>query len=112
MEYTLVGDYYLPNLALPVSPMVGRYGRMYLRHLKADHRARYTALLLGGKLSAEAEQVDREAGDMMRRLVKDMAKAQGLTEQLKAADQMAWVGRMNNIRSAAEEIVLREVVYA
>ena len=112
MEYTLVGDYYLPNLAPLVSPMVGRNGRMYLRHLKANQRARYAVLLLSGKLSAEIEQVDREAGYMMQRLVKDMAKAQGVTEQLKAADQMAWVGRMNNIRVAAKEIVLREVVYA
>ncbi|NCB52165.1 MAG: TnpV protein [Clostridia bacterium] len=112
LTYTKCGDYYLPDFIAPKSPEVGRYGKLYLRYMKNEHRAIYNTLLYSGKLSAEAERIDREAYDMMRRLIESMAKAQGITEQLKADDQMAWVGRMNNIRATAEELVLQEVVYA
>lgn len=111
LSYTKRGDYYLPNLIVPKPPKVGKYGNLYLHHLKNEHRAIYNTLLYSGKLSAEAERIDREASEMMRRLVTDMAKAQGITERLKSDDQMAWVGRMNNIRAAAEEIVLGELIY-
>ena len=111
LTYTKHGDYYLPNLIAPKPPEVGRYGKLYLRYLKNEHRAIYNTLLYSGNLSAEAERIDREAYDMMRRLVAGMAKGQGITEQLKADDQMAWVGRMNNIRAAAEEIVMQELIY-
>lgn len=111
LSYTKCGDYYLPNLIVPKPPKVGKYGNLYLRHIKNEHRAIYNTLLYSGKLSAEVERIDREAIDMMHCLLSDMAKAQGITEQLKADDQMAWVGRMNNIRASAEEIVLRELIY-
>lgn len=111
LTYTKHGDYYLPDLIAPKSPEVGRYGKLYLRYMKNERRAIYNTLLSSGNLSAEAERIDRVAYDMMRRLVAGMEKAQGITEQLKADDQMAWVGRMNNIRAAAEEIVLRELIY-
>lgn len=111
LTYTKYGDYYLPNLIAPKFPEVGRYGKLYLSYMKNEHRAIYNTLLYSGNLCAEAERIDREASDMMSRLVAGMAKAQGITEQLKADDQMAWVGRMNNIRTAAEEIVLRELIY-
>lgn len=112
LAYRPVGDYELPNLTVPESPRVGKYGRMYLRHLWEQRGATYTGLLLTGRLKESAEAVDREAGAMAERLVRDMAAAQGVAEGLKATDQMAWVGAMNNIRSAAEEIVLQELVYA
>lgn len=112
LSYTAVGDYELPDLAVPEAPKVGKYGRMYLRYLREQRDGIYTGLLFSGKLKSTAEQVDRDAEKLMQRLVRDMAKAQSVTEALKAADQMAWVGAMNNIRAAAEEIVLREVVFA
>lgn len=111
LSYTKCGDHYLPNLIVPKPPKVGKYGSLYLRHIKNEHRATYNTLLYSGKLSAEVERIDREAKRLMSCLVTDMAKAQGITEQLKADDQMAWLGRMNNIHAAAEEIVLRELIY-
>ncbi|NCC69245.1 MAG: TnpV protein, partial [Clostridia bacterium] len=79
LTYTKCGDYYLPDFIAPKSPEVGRYGKLYLRYMKNEHRAIYNTLLYSGKLSAEAERIDREAYDMMRRLIESMAKAQGIT---------------------------------
>jgi hypothetical protein len=111
IRYTLVGDYYMPDLKAPEPPVVGKYGRMYLRYLKEQRRGYYAALLMSGRLKQDVEEVDRRASEMMERLVHDMASRQGITERLKAEDQMLWVGRINNIRSSAEEIVLQDVVY-
>lgn len=112
LTYRKVGDYYLPNLTLPESPRVGKYGMLRRTYLRNHHRGIYTGMMLSGTLNAHLEEVDQQAGDMVEWLVKQMAKAQGITEQMKADDQLEWVRWMNAIRAAAEEIVLRELVYA
>ena len=105
---------YYPNLELPEeeTPRYGKYGRMRHAYLREHKKAYYTALLLSGKLVAHLNEIDDAANMQMEQLTKQMAKAQGITETLKAQDQMAWVGAMNNIRNAAEEIVLAEVICA
>ena len=112
LTYRKVGDYYLPNLTPPESPKVGKYGMLRRTCLWNHHRGLYTGMMLSGTLNAHLEEVDQQAGDMVERLVKQMAKAQGITEQMKADDQLEWVRQMNHIRAAAEEIVLKEAVYA
>ncbi|WP_418565740.1 TnpV protein [Hominenteromicrobium sp.] len=112
LTYTMQGDYLLPDLTVPESPTLGKYGMLRRSYLK-DHRdGIYTGMLLTGKLNAHLTEIDRQATEMMERLTAQMAKAQGVTESLKASDQMKWVQMMNNIRSAAEEIVLTELVYS
>ena len=112
LTYTMQGDYLLPDLTVPESPTLGKYGMLRRSYLK-DHRdGIYTGMLLTGKLNAHLTGIDRQATEMMERLTAQMAKAQGVTESLKASDQMKWVQMMNNIRSAAEEIVLTELVYS
>ena len=111
--YELHGDYYLPCLTVPEEEHqpIGIWGKRYHRYLKENHRALCDALLLKGELNRHLAEVDRQATEMLELLVRQMAKRQGVTEQLKAKDQMAWVGAMNNIRNATEEIVLRELIY-
>ena len=112
LTYTMQGDYLLPDLTVPESPTLGKHGMLRRSYLK-DHRdGIYTGMLLTGKLNAHLTEIDRQATEMMERLTAQMAKAQGVTESLKASDQMKWVQMMNNIRSAAEEIVLTELVYS
>ena len=89
----------------------GRYGRLRLKYLKEHRKVLYINLLTSGKLTQHLNTVDRQSREMLELLVKQMAQAQGITEQLKAADQMAWVGAMNNIHNAAEEVVMQEVVF-
>lgn len=105
--YTLQGDYYLPDLALPAEEQqpIGIWGQRHLRHIKQNRRALYTNLLTSGKLNSYLADFNRQADEMFSRLVKQMAEYEGVTEQLKADNQMAWVGRMNDIRSRATEIV-------
>lgn len=112
ITYELIGDYYYPCLIAPNSPDIGFFGRMRKRYLKEYHKAFYYQLLTSGKLADHLEEIDRAADDMQEQLVSQMAKAQGVTEALKATNQMKWVGMMNNIRNAATEIVLTELVYA
>lgn len=111
LTYTKCGDYYIPDLAAPESPKIGKYGRMRHRFLRDYHSGYYSGLLLSGRLSADLEETDRAAKEQMKLLTSQMAKAEGVTEALKASDQMEWVGRMNNIRSRAEEIVLHDLIY-
>lgn len=111
IRYTLIGDYYLPDLKAPEPPVVGKYGRMYLCYLKEHRRGYYTTLLMSGRLKQEVEEVDHLASEILDRLVRDMARRQGITERLKAENEMVWVGRINNIKDSAEEIVLRDVIY-
>ena len=106
------GDYLTPDLGLPEVPRIGKYGTMRHNYLRDHHRGVFAGMLLTGKLNAHLEEVDRQANEMMERLTAQMAKAEGVTEQIKAADQMAWVGTMNNIKARAEEIVLNELIYA
>ncbi len=112
--YHQEGDYLLPNLALPeeAAPRYGKYGRKRLSFLREHKRVYYTGLLLDGKLTAHLNEIDDAATSRMELLTKQMAASQGITEALKAQDQMAWVGAMNNIRSAAEEVVNAELIYA
>ena len=112
LTYTKFGDYYIPDLAAPESPNFGKYGRMRHRFLRNYHSGYYNGLLLSGRLNTDLEETDRAAKEQMKLLTSQMAKAEGVTEALKASDQMEWVGRMNNIRSRAEEIVLHDLVYA
>ena len=113
ITYTNHDGFYLPNLTLPKKEEAsfGRYGRLRLKYLKEHRRVLYINLLTSGELTQHLDEVDRQAQEMLERLVKQMAQAQGITEQLKVEDQMAWVGAMNNIRSAAEEVVMQEVVF-
>ena len=112
--YELQGDYYLPCLKLPEKEQthIGMWGQLHLRYLKKHHRVCYANLLTSGKLNSYLVDIDRQAEEMFKRLVKQMAKREGVTEQLKAADQMAWVGCMNNIRNWATEIIYSEMVKA
>ena len=112
--YTLGADgMYYPNLELPEeeTPRYDKYGRMRRTYLREHHEGIYTGLLLSGKLNAHLNEIDETAHARMELMTKQMAVAQGVTEELKARDQMAWVGAMNNIRNAAEEIILTELIY-
>jgi hypothetical protein len=112
--YTLGADgLYYPDLKLPEGTHyeIGRYGRMRGEYLKAYRRGDYIRLLLDGRLNEYLHGIDEECYEMMDRLVEQMKPGAGITEELKATDQMKWVGLMNNVRSAAEEIVLKEIVF-
>ena len=111
LTYRTESGYRLPNLDVPEAPKVGKYG-MLRRSFLANHRhGIYTGMLLTGELNAHLEKIDREATEMVERLTVRMAREQGVTEELKASDQMKWVGLMNNIRAAAEEVALAELIY-
>ena len=111
--YTLGADgMYYPNLVLTEEePRYGKYGRMRLRHLKEHHKVLYNTLLLNGELIKHLNEVDDTANQRMDLLTLQMKEQQGVNEALKARDQMAWVGAMNNIRNAVEEVVLSELIY-
>ena len=94
------------------SQPIGMWGRKHLRYIKEHRPVLHTTLLLSGKLNSQLAEIDNRATEMFDRLVKQLAEKEGITEQLKAQDQMAWVGAMNNIRNAAEEIVNAEVIFA
>ena len=111
--YTQVRDYLLPDLKLPEEDQqpIGVWGQRHWRYLKEHRRATYATLLTSGKLNGYLADIDRQAEELFSRLVKQMAEAEGVTETLKAANQMEWVGRMNSIRSRAMEIVNSELIY-
>ena len=113
IQYHKFGDYYLPNLVIEdteVNP-IGKYGRMRKRYLKERRPVLYSNLLLFGKLFQHLAEIDGVCEERMELLTRQMTKQEGVTEQLKAADQMEWVRRMNSIRSRAEEIVLNDLIY-
>ena len=111
--YELQGDYYLPCLKLPEEPEVhiGIWGQRHRRYLKSHRRALYTSLLTSGKLNDYLTDLNEQAEAMFSRLVKQLSEKEGVTEGLKAENQMLWVQRMNNIRSVAMEIVSSELIY-
>ena len=111
--YELQGDYYLPCLKLPEEEQVhiGIWGQRHLNYLRENKRVLLSSLQLSGKLNSYLADIDKQAEDMGSRLVKQMAEREGITEQLKAENQMEWVRQMNNIRIRANEIVLRELIY-
>ncbi len=112
--YRQEGDYLIPNLALPDigNYQIGKYGRMRRSYLKEHRKVFYANLTVSGTLHEHLAEIDRTCNERMEIIISAMAKQEGVTETLKAADQMEWVRRMNNIRNRAEEIVLTEVVYA
>ena len=112
MSYTLHGDYYLPDLVLrEEEPTYGKYGMLRKQFLKEHRSARYQYLLLTGKLNEHLNQTDQEAREQVETLMEQMTEKQGVTEELKAQDQMERVRLMNNIKASAEEIILKNMVY-
>ena len=112
--YTQIGDYLLPDLSLPAEKETGNIGVWALRHkryLKHHHKVLYYNLLTSGKLDSHLADIEEQAQQLFLRLVKELAEKEGVTEQLKSADQMAWVRQMNNIRERATEVVNSEVVF-
>ena len=112
ISYTLHGDYYLPDLVLrEEEPIYGKYGMLRKQFLKEHRSAGYQYLLLTGKLNKHLNQTDQEAREQVETLMEQMTEKQGVTEELKAQDQMEWVRLMNNIKASAEEIVLKNMIY-
>lgn len=112
ISYTLVGDYYIPDLELPEeSRPIGRWGRMHKAFLQEHRPGQYNALLLSEKLLTYLADLNEQAADRLACIVSQMQEAEGVTEELKARDQLAWVGGMNSIRSRAEEIILSEMIF-
>lgn len=112
LTYHREGDYLIPDLEPPEAPRIEKYGTMRHNYLRDYHTGVFDSMLFKGSLNQHLEQVDREANEMMELLITQMAKAEGVTEVLKAQDQMEWVRRMNSIKSRAEEIVFKELIYA
>ena len=111
LHYELIGDYYYPCLTAPESPCIGIWGMRRLQYLKEYKKILYQTLFYTEKLKAHLEEVDSSAEDMFNLLVKQLSALEGVTEALKAADQMAWVSKMNGIRNRATEIVRQELIY-
>lgn len=112
LKYELIGDYYLiTGEDEPEQEPIGIWGQRHLRHLKRHHKVIYANLLTSGKLPEYLADIDRQVEEMFERLVKQLAARECVTEQLKAADPMAWVRKMNNIRNRAAEVVSSEIVY-
>lgn len=111
--YTLQGDYYLPDLALPAEEQqtIGIWGQRHLRHLKQNRRVLYANLLTSGKLNSYLADIDKQAEEMFSRLVEQLAEKENVTEKLKAENQMLWVQKMNNVRNRAAEIVNNKLIY-
>ena len=111
--YELQDDYYIPCLTLPAEKerFIGIWGQRHLRYIKYHKRVFYANLLTSCKLNSYLADIDEQAEDLFSRLARQMAECEGVTEQLKATDQMAWIGAMNNIRSRAMEIVNDEILY-
>lgn len=112
--YELQGDYYIPCLTVPAEKekSIGIWGQRHLRYIKKERKTLYTELLTRGRLNAYLADINEQAMEQMLLLTKQMAEREGVTEQLKAQDQMLWVQRMNNIRDRAMEIVNHELIYA
>lgn len=110
--YHQEGDYLLPDLASPESVPIGIWGQWRRRYLKAQREPIYTALLLSSKLDSHLSEIDAQAEAMFFQLVEQLAKQEDITEQLKAENQMEWIGRMNNVRNRAEEIIYNELILA
>ena len=113
LDYTLVNDHYLPNLtvAAPAEHSTGRWGRLHKMYLEEQHPVRYNQLLLSGELGSYLAKLDKQAEEQLALTVRQMQETEGVTEALKAADQLEWVRRMNSIRNRAEEIVKSELIF-
>ena len=114
IEYRLVGDYYLPNIALPKSRRtgnIGKYGRLRLKYLEEHHRAEVMLMRVNNELTSYLLDIEDECKSRVGQLVKQMAEKENITEELKANNQMLWVQSMNNIKNRAEEIAYNEIIY-
>ena len=113
LDYTLVNDYYLPNLtaAAPAEHPTGRWGRLHKTYLKEQHPIRYNQLLLSGVLGSYLAKLDKQAEEQLALTIRQMQEAEGVTEAMKAENQMLWVQSMNSIRCRAEEIIKTELIY-
>lgn len=112
ISYTLVGDYYIPNIALSEeNGPSGRWGRLHRDYLEQHHTIRFNDLVLSGQLWTYLADLNEQAQERLSLLVEQMKVSEGVTEEMKAADQMAWVGAMNSIHHRAEETILRELIY-
>lgn len=111
--YELQGDYYIPCLKLPEEEQrpIGVWGQLHLRYIKQHRKVLYLNLLTSGKLNGYLADLDKQAEDMFSRLIKQMAEREGVTEKLKADNQMVWVGRMNNIRQRVTEIINEQIIF-
>lgn len=114
ISYTLVGDYYLPDLALSEEPHyeIGRFGMMRRSYLKNHRKGLFTNLLTSGKLNEHLHEIDQTANERFELISSQMEKTEGVTEQLKSENQMLWVQKMNNIRNRVEEIIREELIYS
>lgn len=112
IEYIRCGDYFIPNLKLPEENRpIGKWGRMHRDYLKEHRPILYSELTLSGKLWMHLADLNQQAQERLKTIINQMKAAEGITEELKASDQMAWVQRMNNIRSRAEAIIREEMIY-
>jgi hypothetical protein len=112
LTYTMQGDYLIPDLTAPESPKLGKYGMLRRTFLRRHKDGIYTGMMLSGTLNSHLQEVDEQANQMMEQLTTEMKQQYGVTEQLKAEDQMKWVQMMNAIRHSAEEVVLNSLIYA
>ena len=112
LHYTLAGDYYIPDLKLPEENRpIGRYGRLHREYLKQEHPVRYISLILSGKLWTYLADLNEQVEERLDLIMEQMKAAEGMTEEMKARNQLEWVGRMNNICNRAEEIIRSEMIY-
>ena len=111
LTYHQEGDYLMPDLIPPESPMIGKFGMLRREFLRQHRRPIYSGMLMSGKLNPHLEEIDRTADEMLERLMDQMAASEGVTEMMKAENQMEWVARMNNIRNRAEETILSQLIY-
>ena len=113
LNYKMVNGYQIPDLKIPDEQVtLGKYGRMRKAYLQEHKKILFNSLLLMGELTAHLAEIDQTASERVNRMVSEMAATQGVTEQLKERDPMAWVGAMNSLKAQAEEVVLKELVYA
>lgn len=112
LTYTRHEDYYLPDLEAPEAPRIGKFGTMRHDYLRTWHRGIFDAMLLKGTLNAHLEEIDRQANEMLELLIRQLSEREGVTEQLKADNQMEWIRRMNSIMDAALEVVKHDLIYA
>ena len=112
LTYTMQGNYLIPDLTVPESPKLGKYGMLRRTFLREHRDGIYTGMLLNGTLNRHLEEVDRQAQKMLDDLTEQMKALNGVTESLKAEDQMRWVQMMNSIRHSAEEVILNDLIYA
>ena len=113
LNYTLVNDHYLPNLTAvaPAEHPTGRWGRLHKMYLEEQHPVRYNQLLLSGELSGYLAKLDKQSEEQLALIIRQMQEAEGVTEALKAENQLEWVRRMNSIRNRAEEIIQKELIF-